>query len=80
MCFFRFIFNLALVESNLIIYYFQVGPKLKPEQVTVFEKCLSAIADVFIKEESRINELDTLSGDGDAGSTLKRFADCNIIN
>lgn len=56
----------------------KTGPKFTQEQIELFEKCLNAIASALIKEESRINELDTLSGDGDAGSTLKRFADGKV--
>lgn len=52
-----------------------MGPKFTSEEALLFEKCLRSTANVVLRKENRVSELDNLSKDGDAGSTLKRIAE-----
>lgn len=52
-----------------------MGPKFSEKETRVFEKCLLAAADDLIEAEKHLNKLDSRTGDGDCGSTLKRLAE-----
>ena len=65
------------METNIAKFsvIFQVGPKFTVEEAMLFEKCLRSTANVVLRKGNKVTELDNLSKDGDAGSTLRRIAE-----
>ena len=65
-----------ILSSDVIFHAtVQTGPKFSEKETLLFKNCLLAAADELIAAEKHLNELDSLTGDGDCGSTLKRLAD-----
>nr|XP_018911123.1 PREDICTED: triokinase/FMN cyclase-like [Bemisia tabaci] len=48
--------------------------KFDEPTVSIFTSCLRNVAGSLINESSKLNDLDSVCGDGDCGSTLHRFA------
>lgn len=53
---------------------------LSLSQKSLLIKTLKLVADSLVKNEGKLNELDSGCGDGDCGTTLKHLALGNKIN
>lgn len=66
----------------MIFFTFQVdGLVLNGYQANVLKRCLVEASEALIQAETQLNEFDSVCGDGDCGSTLRRLADgisCHI--
>jgi hypothetical protein len=51
------------------------GPVISEAGSELLRRCLEAVAQSVILNESHLNELDSTCGDGDTGTTLRRMAD-----
>lgn len=58
----------------------KIGISLNAHEQRLTKLCLKNACKAVIKQEAHLNELDRGCGDGDCGSTLKRFAEgTNIL-
>lgn len=53
----------------------KIGISLNVREQRLFKSCLKNACAAIVEQEAYLNELDRGCGDGDCGSTLKRFAD-----
>lgn len=51
------------------------GPAISKESCEILRRCLEAVSVALISNERKLNELDSVCGDGDTGTTLRRIAD-----
>lgn len=54
----------------------KIGISLDVNEQRLIKLCLRNACTAILEEQAYLNELDRGCGDGDCGSTLKRFADC----
>ncbi|RZF41246.1 hypothetical protein LSTR_LSTR010474 [Laodelphax striatellus] len=54
------------------------GPEYKAREEKIFRTCLEVAANKILENELKLNELDSV-GDGDTGTTMRRFAE-GILN
>ncbi|XP_017756016.1 PREDICTED: triokinase/FMN cyclase-like [Eufriesea mexicana] len=70
----------AIVQNTVIRTVEKAGIEIAKELQNLLKQCLTSASENLIEKEMHLNELDRGCGDGDTGSTLKRFATKVLLN